>query len=88
MTRIILLFTSLFCLSAQLAPAALKVSSIFGDHMVLQRDMDVRIWGWADPDQPVSVKIDGQEVSARAGADGRCGVVKATVRLEKRMPRA
>ncbi|HTJ79862.1 MAG TPA: sialate O-acetylesterase [Rariglobus sp.] len=44
----------------------------FGDHMVLQRDVSVNIWGSAAPGEVISLSVDGhQEATATAGADGR-----------------
>ena len=39
--------------------------------MVLQRDMEVNVWGWANKGQEVSVEFAGQVVSGQAGDDGR-----------------
>ena len=37
-------------LSASVAHAGdLRVANVFGDHMVLQKEKPVRIWGWGDP---------------------------------------
>jgi sialate O-acetylesterase len=53
------LFVSVFCLFALLPLSALSAfadvtaSRIFGDHMLLQRDMPLKIWGWADPQEEV-----------------------------------
>ena len=41
------------------ANAELTMPSIFGDHMVLQRERAVPIWGWADPGQQVHVELEG-----------------------------
>lgn len=57
--------------SADRARADVKLPAIFSDHMVLQRDTSVPVWGWADPEEMVSVSIAGQTQSAKAGADGR-----------------
>jgi sialate O-acetylesterase len=57
------------------ARADVKVPAIFGSHMVLQRDQKDRIWGWADPGEEVTVKLAGQEKTAKAGADGSWQVV-------------
>ena len=42
------------------ASADVKVSPMFADHMVLQRDMPVAVWGTAGPDEKVSVSFAGQ----------------------------
>lgn len=37
--------------------AEIKLAKIFGDHMVLRRDIDVPIWGTAAPGQKVTVSL-------------------------------
>ena len=66
----------LLCLSAVLALASpaladVRLSSIFADHAVLQRDRPLPVWGWAEPGEPVSVALGAQKGAATAGADGR-----------------
>ena len=39
--------------------AELRLPHVFSDHMVLQRDSSVAIWGWADPGKTVTVKLEG-----------------------------
>lgn len=53
------------------AQAAVRLPSIFTDHMVLQRDKAVPVWGRAEPGEEVVVEFAGQKKTARAGADGR-----------------
>lgn len=55
-------------------PPALAIASIFTDHMVLQRDRPVPVWGSATPGVEVTVEFAGQKVSATAGPDGRWAV--------------
>ena len=50
---------------------------IFGDHMVLQRDMAVPVWGRAMPGETVTVRFAGQERQARADSGGRWELVLA-----------
>lgn len=50
---------------------ALNLSRIFSDNMVLQRDIPVKIWGWADPGQEVEVSFAGQKQSAKADEGGK-----------------
>jgi sialate O-acetylesterase len=51
--------------------AAITPAKIFSDHMVLQRDLPVPIWGKADAGATVAVEFDGQTVETKAAADGR-----------------
>jgi sialate O-acetylesterase len=59
------------------APAVVKLPAIFSDNMILQRDQAVPVWGWADPDEEVTVAIAGQTAKAEACKEGRW---KATLR--------
>ncbi|MEI9998870.1 MAG: hypothetical protein WDO13_06735 [Verrucomicrobiota bacterium] len=44
--------------------------AIFGDHMVLQRDAKIPVWGWADAGESVQVMLGSATVATTAGADG------------------
>jgi len=56
------------------ARAELKLPNIFGDHMVLQRDKPVGVWGWASPGERVTVRFAGQSPRAVADNKGRWSV--------------
>ena len=58
----------------------LRLGSPFSDHMVLQREKPVTVWGWADPGEAVSVSFSGKTVSGKAGADGKWTVVLEALR--------
>ena len=49
----------------------LKLSAIFADHMVLQQEMKVPVWGVAAPKANVKVTFNGQEKEAAADAEGK-----------------
>jgi sialate O-acetylesterase len=70
----VLVTPAFLLLLATAARADVKLPAIFGDHMVLQRDATVPVWGTAAPGEEVSVSIAGQGVSAKAGADGKWSV--------------
>ncbi len=53
------------------ARASLRPSLLFCDHMVLQRGVELPIWGTAEPGEAVTVSIAGKSETANAGADGR-----------------
>jgi sialate O-acetylesterase len=48
-----------------------RLPAIFSDHMVLQRDAAVPVWGWAEPGEKVTVSIAGQTKKATADATGK-----------------
>lgn len=53
------------------ARAALELSALFSDHMVLQRDRAVPVWGSARPGDTVTVTFAGKSASAKADAAGK-----------------
>ena len=54
--------------------AEVKLSKVFTPHMVLQREMQVPIWGSAAPGETVSVKFRDQTKAAVADKDGKWSV--------------
>jgi len=42
-----------------LPAAELQLAPVFSDHMVLQRDKPVKVWGWADAGATVTVVFAG-----------------------------
>src|SRR6266567_1757024 len=57
--------------AASALQAAVKLPAVISDHMVLQQGMPVRVWGTADPGEPVKVDFQGQSVSVRAAENGK-----------------
>lgn len=68
----------LFLLSVGLcgiAQAEVRLPKIFGTHMVLQQQLPIKVWGWADPGERVEVSLAGQRRATTADAAGRWMVV-------------
>jgi len=61
-------FLALFVTSVD---ADVKLASIFGDAMVLQRDLPVPVWGWTDAGEEVTVVLGDQTKTAKADQNGR-----------------
>lgn len=51
--------------------AALTISSMFGDHAVLQREMPVPVWGRGEPGTTVTLDFAGQKKTTPVGEDGK-----------------
>ena len=64
------------------ARADVKLPKLIGSHMVLQRDLPLPIWGWADPGEEVVVKLDEATVSTKADAKGNWKVVLPAVKAD------
>ncbi len=60
----------LFVLAPAAVQADVRLPAIFADNMVLQRDMEVPVWGWADPGETVTISFGGQDVQAKANEKG------------------
>lgn len=64
-----------FCLSlVALRPASAAPpipASLFSDHMVLQRDASVPVWGTADPGTDVKISFAGQTAATKANQQGQ-----------------
>ena len=50
---------------------AFRMASIFTDHMVLQRDQPLPVWGWAAPGRAVTVEVGPHSARTRTNASGR-----------------
>jgi hypothetical protein len=50
---------------------AIELGATFADNMILQRDMDVPVWGWSKPGTKITVEFGQQKESATAGKDGK-----------------
>src|ERR1051325_812463 len=51
--------------------ADVRLPAIFSDHMVLQREVSVPVWGWAEAGEQVSVSFDTQNVETKADTNGK-----------------
>ena len=66
-TLTVLLFTPLSSLCA----AELKLAAMFSDHMILQRDRPLPVWGWSEASVEVTVGFAGQTRTSVADSSGR-----------------
>ena len=57
--------------SALPATADVRLPKIFTDNMMLQRDLPVHVWGWADAGEAVTVSLAGKSATAKTGPNGQ-----------------
>ncbi|HYF67773.1 MAG TPA: sialate O-acetylesterase [Ohtaekwangia sp.] len=50
--------------------ADVRLPKIFSDNMVVQRDQNLKVWGWAKAGESVKVEFNGQSVKAKASKNG------------------
>jgi sialate O-acetylesterase len=60
----------LFLLLSFSAFSDVKLPSLVSNGMVLQRDIPVKIWGWANPGEKVNVSFKGKKIRTSADAKG------------------
>ena len=66
------IFALLFLLTATTTVHAdVKLAQVFSDHMVLQRNAEVPVWGWGMAGEKISVTLGQNSVTAATSADGR-----------------
>ncbi len=66
-----LLLIAAMALAISPARAALQLPAVISDHMILQRDIALPLWGTGTPGETVTVAFAGQSKSATVGADGK-----------------
>ena len=65
------------------ARSDVRLPAVIGDHMVLQRDLPVKIWGWADPAEEVTVTLGEAKATAQADAAGKWRVTLPAIKSGK-----
>jgi hypothetical protein len=70
MTKSILLAAALgfVCETARADPL---LPHLLSDHLVFQRDRDIRVWGWADPGERIEASLGPAKREGKTGDDGR-----------------
>ena len=66
-----LLTIFLLLLYSFLVQAEVRLPKLVSSGMVLQCNSQVKIWGWADSNEEISLKFDGLEFTTTATADGK-----------------
>jgi sialate O-acetylesterase len=69
------IFNSVLCfyvfLLSQTAFCEVRLPRLISDGMVLQRETDVKIWGWANPGEKVSINFNGKKHTTTTGECGK-----------------
>ncbi|MDT0688992.1 sialate O-acetylesterase [Salegentibacter sp. F188] len=73
-------FFLLFTLSSVPNFANISLPEIFSDNMVLQRNSEVKIWGWAKPGEKIrlSTSWSNKEISTKADRNGNWQLILST----------
>ncbi|MEO0333633.1 MAG: sialate O-acetylesterase, partial [Bacteroidota bacterium] len=69
------LLSGLACFFATKVFAQLSLPHIFSNHMVIQRDQPVPVWGKANPKEKVTLTFNGETLNAKADQNGNWDVM-------------
>lgn len=67
------LFVLLF-LNSLSSMAEIRMAKVFSDNMVLQRDQEVKIWGWAKPYEKIYISLQGKQYNGGADKSGEWSI--------------
>ena len=73
LSSVILMLITL--LGTQALQADVKLNRVFGNHMVLQQNQPIRIFGTANPGEKITVKLANQAAVAMANSDSNGGML-------------
>ncbi len=65
------LLTVIYSFSFLSTSAQVKLPALVRDSMILQRDAKINIWGWASPQEKISIKFNGKRYKTTTGNDGK-----------------
>ena len=68
---IVLSGTAFNRLQSHVPQPAFRMACIFTDHMVLQRDQPLPVWGWAAPGRVVTVEVGPHSALTHTNEEGR-----------------
>lgn len=72
--KFIFILGALFMSAHSALNAAVTLPAMLSSHMVLQREQPIHLWGWADPQETVTVDFHSAQQSASANRIGRWDV--------------
>ena len=71
MKRAVFFWIVFLCIHSGVARADIKLPALFSDNMILQREMKVPLWGWADPGEKIVAELGGHVATTITGEDGK-----------------
>ena len=66
-----LLVVSFWCVNIYLINAEVKLPAFISDGLVLQRNAEVKIWGWASPEENININFNSTVYKTKANTDGK-----------------
>src|SRR4051812_35192469 len=73
-TRSFRCLTLLLMLGAVSARADVRLPAVISDHMVIQAEATVPLWGWAEPGEEIAISLAGFSRTTKTDATGKWSV--------------
>lgn len=70
MNRLKIILVSIFCFQATNLICQVRLPRLISDGVVLQRRVELKLWGWAAPDETVELVFWGKKYTTRADNNG------------------
>ena len=70
MKKTTLILSLLLALISTEAVSKVRLPQVISDCMLLQRNTENKIWGWAEPGEKVTVRFDGEHWFTSADSEG------------------
>ncbi len=72
MNKLFTCFVALIVLFIQVSVlfSDVRMPAVIGNDMVLQREIPIQVWGWADPGESVTVQLKNSKATAKANKQG------------------
>ena len=70
-TSLKLISTLVLLLTTVSTKAEVRLPAMVSDGMVLQRNADLKIWGWANPGEALTLKFNGKKYRTKADTEGQ-----------------
>ncbi len=70
--------TLFLCLSSILVKAQIRLPKLISDNMVLQRDQPIKIWGWAEPKEKITLTFNKKSFKTTTAENGKWEIMLPT----------
>lgn len=70
MSKVKIILITILCLQATDLICQVKLPKLISDGVVLQRDTELKIWGWASSGETIQLIFEGNEYETRADSEG------------------
>jgi len=72
---VLVLTLMVYSLKGAIAVAELKLPAVFSDNMVLQRNRDFKVWGWAEAGEQITLTLGSNSIETECDLDKRWSVI-------------